>query len=266
MAQRVEGSINSCYYQFCSRLGHVLISYAEKILVPPFSVSYSIVQSALNSLNDCLVAKKPKRTLHPLSIPNSSLFIQEVNPYTQNRAILSSTALEWSKQAAEKLKEAKNETELKIFELSAEINRLFIEYIKKAKVRNPKLGDLLYTCRDYKNKELQALGFTTVRNRQGGKCLILQLLTTNPNNIRSDVNKNEPNRVQGAATAIISSLAQRVLKGEYIGLFVHSVDSVLDFYKKLGFEPCLNPLNDPTEGCTPLILTKKRIESLIFGI
>lgn len=64
----------------------------------------------------------------------------------------------------------------------------------------------------------------------------LKYLITNPNNIRSDLNSREPNRVTGAGTAIIHHLLKKCLIENKKSLQLYFTPDSEQFYRKLYFE------------------------------
>jgi len=70
--------------------------------------------------------------------------------------------------------------------------------------------------------------------------LYVEYLVTHPKNIRSPLNENEPNRVNGAGSAIISALIQLGREENKDTIQLHSLSSARPFYEKLGFIPTIN--------------------------
>lgn len=93
----------------------------------------------------------------------------------------------------------------------------------------------VFACFDALNQQ-QAIAVASEENKISTQKshLYVNLLATNPINIRSSLNKEEK-KVTGAGTALISHLAKVCLQENKKELQVTSLDSALPFYIKLGF-------------------------------
>lgn len=128
------------------------------------------------------------------------------------------------------------------------------------------LFDTAFVCEDEK-KHIQAVALID----ECGTCCLqsdeayvkLVHIVTHPHNIRSSVNRDEYERVEGSGTALIKAIAQQTMRGIYL----ESISSAIPFYQKLGFEKVSK--NDMAMieelGCTPMILTAEKVKKLVRG-
>lgn len=72
--------------------------------------------------------------------------------------------------------------------------------------------------------------------------LSVEYLVTNPVNIRSVVNENEPNRVEGAGRAFCQYAEKEATRRGLTSIRLNPLDSSQEFYCKVGFVPYKNNL------------------------
>lgn len=85
--------------------------------------------------------------------------------------------------------------------------------------------------------------------------IVLELLATNPNNIKSPGNTTGKS---GAGTSIITYLAKLCIEKKYDKIHLQPVDSSIEFYKKFSFEVVVNWRNE-----VRMNLTNEKIQQLM---
>jgi len=96
-------------------------------------------------------------------------------------------------------------------------------------------------CRDFFYNQPQAVLFFQIEKKslRSGKpatdALYVKYLISSPANIRSRFNLGKPERVEGAATALIRAVALICIQKNLAGLFLESVDLAVQFYLRIGF-------------------------------
>ena len=88
-----------------------------------------------------------------------------------------------------------------------------------------------YVCKDGKGKE-QGIVLITKETES----IYVNLLVTNPNNIRSPLNEKEPDKVEGAGSALIERTETRALELGKKRVRLTALHSAKPFYLKKGFE------------------------------
>ncbi len=149
------------------------------------------------------------------------------------------TLRDWEKVAKKKKQITKIEKETLFFEKSAHISQKMQEALLPYEEHQKEIT--IWTCKDKVSKTIQAIAITweidlcKIKSwEKVGRYIDIHWLITNPINIRSEVNKEEINRVTGAATRVIAQIAQRALI-EKMGLHVPAIKSTIPFFEKLGF-------------------------------
>jgi hypothetical protein len=89
-------------------------------------------------------------------------------------------------------------------------------------------------CSD-KTGKIQAVASAEMLSETGE--LYIHAIVTHPCNIKAKINENESGRATGAGSAIIYYLVNRfLLKPSCIQIRLHSLESSIHFYEKLGFD------------------------------
>ncbi|MBS0626985.1 MAG: GNAT family N-acetyltransferase [Verrucomicrobia bacterium] len=107
-----------------------------------------------------------------------------------------------------------------------------------------------------KNQHIKSIAMTINEDNK----LILEYLITDPRNIKTTVNSEEPDRVSGAGTSIIQYLFQKCLTEELEEIFLHSNPDAKKFYEKLGFEKINN-----RKTCNKMHITSEKIRTFLFS-
>jgi hypothetical protein len=94
-----------------------------------------------------------------------------------------------------------------------------------------------FVCKDNELDEIQAIA--VVDNNpiyQYAPNVNLEFMVTHPKNIRSNINKNNPNRVEGSGKTLIQKIADVYRQEDKRRITLFSLDSSLHFYFKIGFK------------------------------
>ncbi len=177
----------------------------------------------------------------------------------------------WARTRQYRAKKIKDVTE-NVFMDSYTISLLIAECLEKPHDTYKTVYTQIFVCRDTSSNP-QSIALTNHLSGPKGYLKIAHL-ATNPNNIRSPINNQQKERVQGAATAIIVHLAKQCfakkidwkdksLHPEIKGIFLESIDSAIPFYEKLGFERFLD-VKSEEEFCTPMRLKAEKMQQLVL--
>jgi hypothetical protein len=102
-------------------------------------------------------------------------------------------------------------------------------------MRNVDWHGRIFVCTDKKSHTIQAIACTRLQTKENDALEIVYLLT-NPYNVRSTLNKNAPNCVKGAGSAIINYLVKRfLLQSSCPSIELLAAKEAVGFYEKLGF-------------------------------
>lgn len=276
---RIDDSRYPDFDVVCRQIATSVCSDVVSVLSAPVRVSFSLFRLAIDSLQSCFATKKLKpgidksRSLVPLEkirlkdgiekllSTDPSLMVEEYDRSKIDKSFRQVVET-WEKVALVKMKSVTDPDELEIFKSATFIYQKINQYLALPL-------NTVYVCRDTKTDEVNALALTdlvsykTQTSDLSGTYIELKFIATHPKNIRSEVNKNEIGRKEGSATEIISELALKVLKDGYSGIFLHAVDSSINFYVKLGFEYTAERIDHRNSVCSEMILSKSRIEELI---
>lgn len=154
---------------------------------------------------------------------NNYLEAEKISVFYDDRA--AKVASVWAENAREKALLTTNETERKQFIACANISSSIASALEF-----PNDYRTFYTCKDEKGNDQ---GMMVVQAQQNH--VYVALLVTNPINIRSSVNDNEPNKVQGAGTCLLNKAEEiAIMEGkDYVRLT--PLNSAVAFYKKNGY-------------------------------
>jgi len=111
----------------------------------------------------------------------------------------------------------------------------------------------IFSCRDKLFHEVQAIAFAKLSKEDS--TLELDLLATNPHNVRAPSNANAKNKVRGAGSAIIHHLATHTLT-TCRKITLEASMSAVSFYENLGFEKTEN------RGRVFMSLSQEKIEQV----
>lgn len=136
------------------------------------------------------------------------------------------TLASWINNANNKICLSDSKDEEEIFKESKNISELMLMALS-LKFDHKNKSILVCTSED----TIQSVAITT----QAENAIEIRLIVTNPNNIKSESNKSEKNRVRGAPTAIIHHIFQQCLQQKAKKVFLTSVESAIPFYKNLKF-------------------------------
>jgi hypothetical protein len=136
----------------------------------------------------------------------------------------------WDAFARNKAKQVS--TSQKVFEDSISL----CNYIISALNNNQAKYRFFICTQSQKNLDVEAIAVTSEKVSSAVKpYLYVEYLMTHPKNIRSTLNENEPHRVTGAATKIISHLTEVAQKANMSEIHLYSLNSARGFYQKNGF-------------------------------
>lgn len=159
------------------------------------------------------------------------LKVEVLDASQTNRTEVLKTIDAWQRVAEEKLKQApKDNTQFSGNIYIAGWTRSNLINI----IHDPSKRILI--CYDIKWNIPQAIAVAENQNDKDGQIFkYVHSVLTNPINIRSEVNKTEPKRVRGAATAILAALGAMCLAESIDKIRLLSLPSSHAFYTKLGF-------------------------------
>lgn len=169
-------------------------------------------------------------TLHQTNIvkTNNSLNVRELTPNEKNKLIKITDT--WNTFAQSKA--SQSSPTQKVFEDSSSLCKYIISAL------NDKTNKYkFYVCTQaQKDTDVEAIAVISEKVSSVAKPhLYVEFLMTHPKNIRSPLNENEPNRVTGAATKIISYLAEVAKQRRIDEIHLFSLNSARGFYEKIGF-------------------------------
>lgn len=134
----------------------------------------------------------------------------------------------WEQKASEKVGLSKDEGQITQFS-----NCLNILYLMGLALSRKQPLCEIFSCSDDQGN-LQ--GLMKIENPPGQDVLKIINLVTHPQNIRSPLNRTENGRVTGAGTALVKKAEEVARKEKKDVIRLRSFESVLDFYKKCGFQ------------------------------
>ena len=158
-------------------------------------------------------------------IKKTRFYIQEFSGDDRTCYLLSDTLSTWKSIADESMKETQNPSEKELFEDSRDMADSLAEHLTELDGKKT-----VITCIDtYGN--LQSIAI--IKNQENE--ITINTFATHPHNIRSDLNLEKPNRVQGAGTALIHHLFQKCLIEEKDSIGLFSLPNACEFYRKMHF-------------------------------
>ncbi len=190
-------------------------------------------------------------------LPKRELKISELSINNENLYKISNVAREWQCISSQNRLKCESASYQK-FEDSRRISMLTAECMEQPN-ETAQIWNRILICKDAAQDEIQAIALVFAQQNQPQ--LKIAHLVTHPRNIRSNINKNEWTRVEGAGRAIIDYLAAIISNDQEI--YVESVESAKLFYIKQGFEELDSQEQRPFEfGTTRMRLTKQKFTIL----
>ncbi len=200
-----------------------------------------------------------------------SLRVKKFQIDSPERIQISSIVKQWKAVAQTKEENCKDPYFKKVFSDSKNTLNLISHRLNKHHRKN--IRDTVFVCQDKTLRHAQAIALTNVKDvykssgSSLGRYIKVDLIASNPINIRSEVNETEYTRVYGASRAIFARLARRCVKKKLNGLYVESINTACGFYKKLGFKKLkkekIKTTWDP-EKIIPMRLKKKYFDKSLF--
>ena len=89
----------------------------------------------------------------------------------------------------------------------------------------------IYVCKDQDGTSLGMMSLSINYDR-----VYIELLVTNPINIRSSVNDHEPNKVSGAGSTLLLQAEEIAIKEGKNFVYLTPLNTAVGFYKKNGYE------------------------------
>ena len=133
----------------------------------------------------------------------------------------------WEETAYSKRSEAQEEEALDIFHDLTVVTNIF----NTRKLPVTKKHSYFVCKSEQFPKTIQAIAIT----QQKKSTLFLEALITNPHNVRSSVNEDEPEKTRGAGSALINHIVDRCLKKDLQKISLSYLTSSVPFYKAHGF-------------------------------
>lgn len=109
-----------------------------------------------------------------------------------------------------------------------------------------------YTCKDEQGLD-QAMMILEVKSNH----VYVAYLVTNPINIRSSVNENEPDKVKGAGTCLLQKAEEIAIHEGKESIKLYALSSAITFYEKNGFH---------SDGWGGMTKTIQKIEEEIYPV
>ncbi len=148
----------------------------------------------------------------------------KISPYYDDRAL--KVASIWEQVALKKACLAEDSNEKEQFIACAHISLAIANSLAyPADYRS------YYVCRDEKGQDQGMMVLEMKPNK-----VYVALLVTNPHNIRSKVNEDEPNKVKGAGTCLLQKAEELARNEGKESIVLHPVSTAITFYEKNGFE------------------------------
>lgn len=167
----------------------------------------------------------------PCEIKNSALRAEKINISDYPEAM--KIASVWQRVAEEKEMQAISETEREQFSDCAYISESFVYDFKD--LDDP---STIYACKDLDGNYQGFMGICVQENK-----VYVELLVTNPINIRSQINEQETKKVRGARTCLLNMAEEIAIQEGKESVYLTPLDSAVGFYQKNGFTtgPSTNP-------------------------